>query len=84
MRGFGHGKGNKVFTCSHDSRDQDCVAKITRGTRGAVATRESGPPQLHSGGLGLKLKKEGPKRQLQWTASTVQQFGSAECRRVQR
>ena len=30
MRSFGHEKGNKVFTWSHDSRDQDWVATITR------------------------------------------------------
>ena len=33
MRGFGHDTGNEVFTLSHDSRDQDWVAKFTRVDR---------------------------------------------------
>ena len=61
MHGFGHDKGHKVFTWSHDSRDQSWVAQNTRWeARGAVATQEPGPPQLSFGGLGLKLEKEDP------------------------
>ena len=44
MHGFGHDKGHKVFTWSHDSRDQSWVAQNTRReARGAVATQEPGP-----------------------------------------
>ena len=71
MHGFGHDKGHKVFTWSHDSRDQSWVAQNTRReARGAVATQEPGPPQLRFGGLRHKLEKEGPKRPRQWTAKT--------------
>ena len=79
MRGFGHDTGNEVFTWSHDSSDQDWVAKIARVER----VGPSRPGSRAFGGLGLKLEKEGTKRLLKWTASTVKQLGSAECRRIQ-
>ena len=69
MHGFGHDKGHKVFTWSHDSRDQSWVAQNTRRERvGPPRHRSRGHPQLRFGGLGLKLEKEGPKRPRQWTA----------------
>ena len=57
MRGFGHDKGNKVFTWSHDSRDQNWVAGSTHGeVRGAVATQEPGlPSSIYMWAYGVEI-----------------------------
>jgi hypothetical protein len=58
MRGFGHGKGNKVFPGSHGGHKQDQVAKSHARSAGAGATRETSLPQPRFGGLRLILETE--------------------------